>query len=210
LRESGIALDLANWRAVVAPPGLSDREQFDLTQRITALSHSAQWREALTKNGWDDLFLSGAPFRQFLLAEQSRIEAVLQRLNATNAAAPVALAITLTPNTLPSMIGGLFLLVLVLTAAQTFRSPPQIDRAGARMALTLVTALIVLPLTFVTAGFVPSSTLLFAASASALRGTRPSPRSLVADAIVGAVFAIAVFIIFTRGLDVSLPGPSSR
>ena len=40
LRESGIALDLANWRAVVAPPGLSDAERDALIERVDA--HGAQ------------------------------------------------------------------------------------------------------------------------------------------------------------------------
>ncbi len=35
LRESGIALDLANWRAIVAPPGLSDVEEAALARRMT-------------------------------------------------------------------------------------------------------------------------------------------------------------------------------
>jgi putative tricarboxylic transport membrane protein len=41
LRESGIALDLANWRAIVAPPGLSDAEQEALTARVTRVATSA-------------------------------------------------------------------------------------------------------------------------------------------------------------------------
>ena len=48
------------------------------------MATSAQWRATLEQNGWDDQFLAGPPFRQFLLAEQARIEAVLQRLSATD------------------------------------------------------------------------------------------------------------------------------
>ncbi|MEP6783067.1 MAG: tripartite tricarboxylate transporter TctB family protein, partial [Acidobacteriota bacterium] len=209
-RESGIALDLANWRAIVAPPGLSDLEQAALTKRLTTLTQSPPWRDALTKNGWQDQFLAGTPFRQFLLAEQSRIDAVLQRLNATDIAPPAALAITLTPNTLPSMIGGLFLIALTLTTMQTFREPPRFDRAGSRMAFAIISTLVILPLIFVTAGFIASSTLLFTASAAALRGQRPSARHLACDIIVGGLFSIVLFILFTRGLGVSLPGPSFR
>jgi hypothetical protein len=33
---------------------------------------------ALAQNGWDDHFLDRPPLRQFLLAEQSRIDAVLR------------------------------------------------------------------------------------------------------------------------------------
>ncbi len=210
LRESGIDLDLANWRAIVAPPGLSSAEQETLLQRMTTLSKSAAWHEALTKNGWEDQFLAGVPFRQFLLAEQSRIGAVLLRLNAANGNTPATHAIMLTPNTLPSLIGGIFLVVLALTAVQLFRAPPRFDPTGSRMALAIVSALVVLPAIFVTAGFIPSSTILFSASAAALRGDRPSTRSLAVDVIVGGIFSIALFVIFTRGLGVSLPGPALR
>jgi len=51
-----------------------------------------------------------------------------------------------------------------------------------------------------------SSTLLFIATATAMRGGRPSARALAVDAVAGAVFSSVLFIVFTRGLGVSLPG----
>jgi putative tricarboxylic transport membrane protein len=210
LRESGIALDLANWRAIVAPPGLSAAEQAALVDRITALATSAQWREVLQKNGWDDQFMPGAPFRQFLLSEQSRIEAVLQRLNATNESAPATLAVTISPGTLPRIVAGIFVAVLSVAATKMMRHRPALDRSGARMSAAIVAALAVIPLIFLTLGFIASSTLLFATSAAALRGQRPSPRSIARDAIVGGAFAAILFLLFTRGLGVTLPGPSFR
>ncbi len=88
LREAGVALDLANWRAVVAPPGLSDAERTALTDRVAALARSDAWKAALAQNGWSDLFLSGQDFRQFLLSEQARVEAVLQRLTSADGSGP--------------------------------------------------------------------------------------------------------------------------
>ena len=80
LRESGVALDLANWRAVVAPPGISAAEQDALTRRVRRMVASPSWRETLQRTGWTDAYLDGAAFRQFLLAEQARVHAVLGRL----------------------------------------------------------------------------------------------------------------------------------
>jgi len=208
LRESGIALDLANWRAIVAPPGLSAAEEAALARRITALATSAQWRATLEKNGWDDQFLAGPAFRQFLLSEQSRIEAVLQRLTATNPVAPSTLIVTLTPHTLPILIGLIFVTVLALTIADRSRPRPACDQAGTRMALTLILSLIILPIVFVTLGFIASSLMLFATAASAIRGRRPTARILIVDVAVGAAFSIVLFVTFTRGLGVSLPGPA--
>jgi putative tricarboxylic transport membrane protein len=205
LRESGIALDLANWRAIVAPPGLSDSEQNALTERVARLTASPQWQATLAQNGWDDQFLTGAPLRQFLLAEQSRIEEVLRRLSATSATAP-ALAVAVTPSTLPNAVALLFAVALVLVAWSTTRRSIGFDRTGLRMAGTIVAVLIILPLVFVTAGFVASSTLIFSAAATALRGRQPSARTVGLDIIVGALFSLLLFMVFTRGLGVSLPG----
>lgn len=208
LRESGIALDLANWRAIVAPPGVSAVEQEALIARVTRVATSAQWRSMLEKNGWDDLFLAGPPFRQFLLAEQSRIDAVLRRLSATDAAAPSTMSVTLTPSTLPALIGMIFIGALTLSGVHLVRHRPVFDASGLRMVTALIVALLLLPVIFITLGFIAASTLLFATVAVALRGARPSPRSIVVDLAVGAAFSIVLFLMFTRGLSVSLPGPA--
>jgi putative tricarboxylic transport membrane protein len=167
LRESGIALDLSNWRATVAPPGLSDAEEEALTARITKLATSPKWRSTLAQNGWADEFLTGPPLRQFLLAEQARIEDVLRRLSATNSRAPTTLSVTLTPSSLPNAVAMIFLGALALTAFTTTRQSVAFDRQGRRMTVALVTALLALPIAFVTAGFVASSTLLFATGQTA-------------------------------------------
>ncbi len=75
-----------------------------------------------------------------------------------------------------------------------------------RMAMAIVVSLAALPIVFVTLGFIAASTLLFAVTATALRGQRPATRALMVDLAVGAVFSIVLFVTFTRGLGVSLPG----
>jgi putative tricarboxylic transport membrane protein len=206
LRESGIALDLANWRAIVAPPGLSDVEEEALTARIARVATSAEWRSTLAQNGWEDQFLTGPALKQFLLSEQSRIEDVLRRLTATNAAATTTLAVALTPSSLPNAIAICFFGALVLTTLSARRTALPFDRQGLRMAGAIIVALVILPLVFVTAGFVVSSTLTFAIASTTLRAQPISTRSIAIDLIVGAAFSLALFLLFTRGLGVALPG----
>ena len=206
LRDAGVALDLANWRAIVAPPGLSDAEEEALTARVTRVATSAQWQATLDQNGWEDQFLTGPALRQFLLAEQSRIEDVLRRLSAGNRRAASALAVTLTPSSLPNAVAMIFLVALSVTVFTTARRPLAFDRQGLRMAGAIIAALLILPIVFVTAGFVVSSVLLFAIAATMLRAQPLSARSVGIDLIVGAVFSIALFLLFTRGLGVTLPG----
>jgi putative tricarboxylic transport membrane protein len=207
LHDAGITLDLANWRAVVAPPGLSDAEQTTLTGRITRLATSPQWRAVLEQNGWDDLFLSGPPLRQFLIAEQARIEDVLRRLSAADNRAPSTLAVTITPQTLPIAIGTVFLIALAGVGRQIARHRPVFDRDGLRMALCIGSSLLVLPVVFTTLGFVVASTALFTVVASSMRGTRVGARALAIDLAAGAAFSIILFVLFTRGLGVALPSP---
>lgn len=205
LRESGIALDLANWRAIVAPPGLSDAEHDELIARVTRMAASPAWQSAIQQQGWDDLFLAGAGFRQFLLAEQSRVEAVLHRLAATSAAP--AQALSLTPATVPNFIVGIFgLLVAALVASRLKNEPPAQQRLGGfRMMLVLALTLLLQPLLMLGAGFIVASTVLFAVTAAAWRGRRSRAEVLAKDLAVGACFAVTVFFIFSTGLGVTLP-----
>lgn len=206
IRDSGIALDLANWRAVVAPPGLSSAEHTALTERITRMASSDHWKATLAQNGWEDQFLTGQPLRQFLLAEQSRIDAVLRRLAATETAAASG-AMVLTPMTLPVSIGVLFFAALLLVVGKNAGRRPAVNRQGARMVASIIVALLILPLAYRILGFAAASALLFAITAAAMRGTRPLMITTAIDLAVGAALAAVLFLLFTRGLGVMLPGP---
>jgi putative tricarboxylic transport membrane protein len=202
LRETGIALDLANWRAVVAPPGLSDAERDGLIERVTRMARSDPWKNTLEQNGWEDTFLAGADFRQFLLAEQARVEAVLQRLAAGETASSRRIAMPVTPLTLPITVTSLFAVVLIalLIRRRALRAP-----AGARNASILAAALLIQPLVFPTVGFVASSTLLFSVGSHALRGHGWRARDSVKDVALGLFLSSLLYLIFSRGLGVSLP-----
>ena len=205
LRDAGIDLDLANWRAVVGPPGLSDTEQMALVERITRLARSEPWQATLRRNGWDDQFLAGPAFRQFLLAEQSRIEDVLRRLTATDAAQTQTRSVMITPATLPSIVTVLLLVVSAIVATTVATPRARLDRRGGRMLAAITVALALLPVLFTTLGFVIASTALFTVAATAMRGT-VTTRSLAIDLVAGATFVLLLFAVFTRGLGVALPG----
>ena len=77
--------------------------------------------------------------------------------------------------------------------------------------LAIIVALLLLPMVFVTLGFVASSTLLFAVAATTLRGRRPRRRARSRSISRSARCSRwSCSSSFTRGLGVSLPGlPSS-
>ncbi|MGV9880381.1 Bug family tripartite tricarboxylate transporter substrate binding protein [Streptomyces sp. NPDC003006] len=80
LKESGYDVDFTNWRGIVAPPGLSDAERDKLTELFRKLHASPEWKKSLQTNGWDDAFLTGDKFGDFLDAQDKRVVSVLKEL----------------------------------------------------------------------------------------------------------------------------------
>jgi putative tricarboxylic transport membrane protein len=80
LKESGIDVTFANWRGVLAPPGISDDAKKAMVKALEELHGTQQWKDALVKNGWTDAFITGAPFEQFLKDQDNRISTTLTEL----------------------------------------------------------------------------------------------------------------------------------
>ncbi|MEV2254003.1 tripartite tricarboxylate transporter substrate binding protein [Streptomyces sp. NPDC050147] len=80
LKESGYDVNFTNWRGIVAPPGLSEAERKKLTVLVKKLHDSPQWRKSLKTNGWDDAFLTGDKFGDFLAAQDKSVVSVLKEL----------------------------------------------------------------------------------------------------------------------------------
>ncbi|QEV05090.1 tripartite tricarboxylate transporter substrate binding protein [Streptomyces prasinus] len=80
LQEAGYDVNFTNWRGIVAPPGLTDAERDQLIALVEELHDSNEWRASLKQNGWDDAFLTGEEFGEFLEAEDERVVSVLKEL----------------------------------------------------------------------------------------------------------------------------------
>lgn len=80
LKESGIDVTFANWRGVLAPPGISEESKQAMVKALEELHSSSQWKEALVKNGWTDAFMTGAQFEQFLKDQDNRVSTTLTEL----------------------------------------------------------------------------------------------------------------------------------
>ena len=78
LKEQGIDLELANWRSVVAPPGISAEQKKALTDAVEKMVKSPAWAEVLKQKGWDDAYLAGDAFAKFLKEEQARVLEVMK------------------------------------------------------------------------------------------------------------------------------------
>lgn len=80
IRESGFDVAIANWRGIVAPPG-TDRETRDwLVSALRALRDTAAWQDILRANEWEDSFLAGPAFEQFLKDETATVDMTLRAI----------------------------------------------------------------------------------------------------------------------------------
>jgi putative tricarboxylic transport membrane protein len=80
LRESGIDVVMSNWRGVFGPPGIRPDAQAKLVRLMTDIHASAGWKEILKTRGWEDAFLTGEAFAQFLDKDRAQTEAVLKEI----------------------------------------------------------------------------------------------------------------------------------
>jgi putative tricarboxylic transport membrane protein len=77
-KEQGVDLVLTNWRSVVAAPGISADQKKVLAEAIDKLVKSPAWKELLKQKGWDDAYISGDAFADFLKKENARVTEVLK------------------------------------------------------------------------------------------------------------------------------------
>jgi putative tricarboxylic transport membrane protein len=80
LKEQGVDVELANWRAVVAAPGIDDAQRQALTGAVDAMAKSDGWKKVLADKGWMDLYMSGDAFAKYLADENARVSAILKTL----------------------------------------------------------------------------------------------------------------------------------
>ena len=77
-KEQGIDLVLANWRSVVAPPGITAEQKKVLGDAVEKMVKSDAWKDILKQKGWDDAYLAGDAFADFLKKETARVTEVLK------------------------------------------------------------------------------------------------------------------------------------
>ncbi|WP_433516034.1 Bug family tripartite tricarboxylate transporter substrate binding protein [Nonomuraea sp. CA-143628] len=80
LKESGLDVELTNWRGFVAPGGLDEAAKKSLTDQVTKMHDSPAWKDAVAKNGWIDSFQTGQQFADYLNAEQTKVKAIISEL----------------------------------------------------------------------------------------------------------------------------------
>jgi putative tricarboxylic transport membrane protein len=80
LKESGIDVEVTNWRGVVAPPGLTADQREGLQDIVEEMTETDSWQEALDREGWTSVVKVGPEFDEFLTTEVERVNAVVEEL----------------------------------------------------------------------------------------------------------------------------------
>lgn len=78
LQESGVDVELTNWRGVVAPGNIDEAQAEKLTDLVTEMHGTEEWETVLETNEWADSFLAGDEFGEFLDTEVETVRGTLQ------------------------------------------------------------------------------------------------------------------------------------
>lgn len=78
--EQGYKVELANWRGIVAAPGISSAQKAQLVKALDRMHASKEWQETLKTRGWTDLYLSGSKYNLFLKTETNRVKGILKSI----------------------------------------------------------------------------------------------------------------------------------
>ncbi len=199
-KEQGLDIELANWRAVVAPPELDDDDRRSLADAMARMRSSPTWQTTLERYRWNDLYLDAEAFARFLTTERTRVSAIVARLqtDTTTSTSPGSMVF-------PVAIGLGTLVVAAMLLFERRRAPAPVV-AGAsstinRKAVTFLAAGLGLNLILLEpAGFVPASSVLFWMTARGFGSRRP-----IRDAVVAVMLSTLLYVTFSRGLGVALP-----
>jgi len=201
LQEQGLAVDLVNWRALLAPPDISQADRARLTTIVARAVRSPRWQQTLADRGWTDMYLDGEAFARYLESERVRLTPVVARLRGPLATAPTAAGQRIFPVAVFAGAAGVLMVLIVqwrrrrVTTLDVPAGPPTNPRALSVMSVGLVLFVLLLE----PVGFIVAATVLFVFAASACGA------SVTRSALVGALLCTVVYVAFTRGLALTLP-----
>jgi putative tricarboxylic transport membrane protein len=78
IKEQGLDVELANWRAVVAPPGIDDAGKKALLDAVDMTVKSEGWKKVLAEKNWTDLYLAGDDFAKLIEKENAVTTEILK------------------------------------------------------------------------------------------------------------------------------------
>lgn len=78
LRESGIDVELVNWRGLFGAPGITPAQRETLVGLVRRMVESDPWKAELQRNDWLSMPIYGDDYTRYVQAEFARIEGILR------------------------------------------------------------------------------------------------------------------------------------
>ena len=78
ITEAGFDVVVSNWRGLMTHPRIEEKALADLTGLVARAHDTPEWRDVLTKNGWDDEFQTGGDYGRVLADEEQRVSKSLR------------------------------------------------------------------------------------------------------------------------------------
>ncbi len=80
LTSAGLDVDFVNWRAIFAPPDLSDADVDGITAFVDKIHASEQWKALLDQRGWTDDYRTGDDAAKFVADQEQKTASTLDEL----------------------------------------------------------------------------------------------------------------------------------
>ena len=194
LQEQGVDVELENWKALFAPPGVTEADRRWLEEAVVALSTSDAWHQTLQRYRWNDRVLTGPALTAFIHSEETRLRAITRKIR---------LGSTHTSAAYPTAVGLAFVALMVSFIVRMRRRHAPTAQASrtAWGAMLLIGAGVIIELALLEyLGFIIASAVLFWLTARAFESRHP-----LRD--VGSAVAVSAgaYVLFAKLLDLSLP-----
>ena len=197
LREQGVDVELENWKALFAPPGVTESDRRRLEASVVALAESDVWHRALERYRWNDRLLTGPALIAFIQAEETRLRAITRKIGASRSGASAVTGVY------PAAVLTAFVVLMVSFIVRVRRRQPSPaeSKSSGWTAILLIVAGVVVELTLMEyLGFVIASAVLFWLTARAFESRHP-----LRDAGSAVAVSTGAYLVFARLLDLSLP-----
>ncbi|MDK7749301.1 tripartite tricarboxylate transporter substrate binding protein [Brevibacterium sp. UMB10442] len=80
IKEQGHDVVLANWRGMLAAPGVSDEVAKQQLELLKEMRDTPEWQDALKRNAWTDAWETGDDLAKFLEEDQKKTAELLKEL----------------------------------------------------------------------------------------------------------------------------------
>ena len=80
VREQGLDLDMANWRAVFTGQGVAPARQLEMVEGVKASLAYELWKKTLKENYWEQSWLAGADLTNFIDFDTKTTQLMMQLL----------------------------------------------------------------------------------------------------------------------------------